>query len=193
MPKAGDTLAAVRFKPPRLGEIVAGASGALLLGSLFLPWYREKSDSCPGPGGSGCPDPAAAGTAWQAFSVLDLFLLVAALAGIGLLVAQMTQRTPAIPVAWAALTTPVGTAAAVWTLVRTLDPPSAQVEPLFALLGLAAAAGIAIGCCLSMRDEGFGLRPRAGIDATLRGALGERGPEPIPAPSGRDAPRRGER
>lgn len=178
----------MRLKPPRLGEIVAGASGAVLLISLFLPWYRERSASCPA-AGDDCPDLAAAGTAWQAFAVLDVFLLVVGLTAVGLLVVEATQRTPAIPIAWAALTTPLGAAATVWVLLRALDPPAPGVEPLFVLLGLLAATGITVGCLLSMRDEGFGLRPKPGIEATRRGAPANGGPEPIPVPSARDIPR----
>ncbi len=182
------------LKPPRLGEILAGVSGAILLISLFLPWYREKSGTCPAARDGDCPDPASAGSGWEAFSVLDVFLLVAALAAIGLLALELTQRTPAIPIAWAAMTTPVGLAATVWVLVRTLDPPDPRVEPLFALLGLVAAAGVTAGCVLSMRDEGFGLRPKPGIDATRGGSTDDGGPEPIrvPNPAG-EAPRGGER
>jgi hypothetical protein len=161
--------------------------------SLFLPWYRERSGTCPAARDGDCPDPASAGSAWEAFSALDVFLLVVALAAVGLLVLELTQRTPAISIAWAAVTTPVGVAATVWVLVRTLDPPDPRVEPLFALLGLLAAAGVAAGCVLSMRDEGFGLRPKPGIDAT-RGTSADGGPEPIrvPSPSG-EAPGGGER
>jgi hypothetical protein len=182
------------LKPPRLGEILAGASGTVLLVSLFLPWYREKSEICPPAGGGDCPDPQSAGSAWAAFSALDVFLLVAALAAIGLLALELTQRTPAIPIAWAAVTAPVGLAATVWVFVRTLNPPDTEVEPLFALLGLLAAAGVTAGCALSMRDEGFGLRPKPGIDATRRRGSGDGGPEPIRvgSPAG-EAPRGGER
>lgn len=189
---AGGTLAAVRRppKPPRLGEILTGVSGVVLLLSLFLPWYREKSGTCPASRAGDCPDPQSAGSAWAAFSALDVFLLVLALAAIGLLVTEMTQRTPAIAVAWAAVTTPIGLAGTLWVLVRTLSPPEAEVEPLFALLGLVAAAGITIGCVLSMRDEGFGLRPKPGIGATRRRAPGGGEPEPIRIPSAAgDAPR----
>ena len=182
------------LKPPRLGEILAGASGAVLLFSLFLPWYREESEICPPARGGNCPDPQSAGSAWAAFSVLDVFLLVTALAAIGLLVLELTQRTPAITVAWAAVTVPVGLVATVWVLVRTANPPDPEVEPLFALLGLLAAAGVTAGCVLSIRDEGFGLRPKPGIDATRRRGSGDDGPEPIRvgSPAG-EAPRGGER
>src|SRR5665809_7214 len=109
----------MKLNPPRVGEILAGASGAVLLVSLFLPWYRERDVVCVEVAGSDCPSGEAAGTAWESFAVLDVLLVLVALAGVGLLVAQMTQHTPAIPVAWAALATPIAFVAAAWVLVRT--------------------------------------------------------------------------
>ena len=174
----------MRLKPPRVGEIVAGAAGAVLLVSLFLPWFRaEASGACPP--GSGCPGGGSVDEiAFEAFVVLDLLLVALALAGLGLLVAEMVTPTPAIPVAWAALTGLLGLVTTVWVLVTVLAPPGTGFEPLFALLGLAASAGVTIGAFLSMRDEGFGLRPKAGLGATLSRTADSNAPEPLPAPEG---------
>lgn len=173
----------MRLKPPRLGEILAGASGLLLAFSLFLPWYRVSTvGTCPPP--HECPGgDSVSVVAFEAFAFLDLYLLVVALAGVGLLVAEVTQRTHAIPVAWASLTLPLALVATGLVLWRTFAPAGPTgAEPVFVLLGLLASAGVAVGALLSMRDEGFGIRPRPGIEATLRGAPAMGGPDPLPAP-----------
>jgi hypothetical protein len=162
----------MRLKPPRLGEIVAGAAGAVLLVTLFLPWFRATS-------GRNVDE-----IAFEAFAMLDLLLVTLALAGIGLLIAQMAAHAPAIPVGWATLTVLLGIPVTIWVLVSVLSPPGQSFEPLFALLGLAATAGVTIGALLSMRDEGFGVRPKPGIEATLSRTSERSGPEPLPVPDG---------
>jgi len=180
---AAATLRAMRLTPPRLGEILAGAAGAVLLASLFLPGFRATAvAACPP--GSGCPGGGNVDEiAFEAFVVLDVLLVALALAGVGLLIAQMTAHVPAIPVAWSSLTVLLGIVTTLWVLVSVLNPPGQSLEPLFALIGLAASAGVTIGALLSMRDEGFGVRPKPGIEATL--SRTERsGPEPLPVPGG---------
>lgn len=161
----------MQLKPPRVAEILAGAFGALLLVSLFLPWYRG---GCVQAGGGPCPSESA----FEAFAVLDIFLVVVALAGIGLLALELTQRTAALPVAWSALAAPLAMAATVLVLWRTLAPPaSAPPDPVFALLGLVACAGVGAAFLLSMRNEGVERR-RTGSSAAASGQ-----PEAITVPS----------
>jgi hypothetical protein len=163
----------MQLKPPRVGEILAGAFGVLLLVSLFLPWYRDEAPACLRE-----PCPAApTRSAWEAFAVLDLVLLAVALAGVGLLVVEVTQRTPAIPVAWSAIAALLALVAVGLVLWRSLSPPGGSgVEPVFSLLGLAASAGLAGGCFASMRDEGVRLR---GVGPGTR----DRWPEPLSVPA----------
>jgi hypothetical protein len=129
------------LKPPRVGEIVAGACGFLLVFSLLLPWYRTESGE------------AVSTSGFEAFSALDVFLALVAASGMGLLVAEVTQPTAAVPVAWSAIAALLALLALALVLWRTLDPPIDGTEPVFALLGLLATAGIAAGCLVSMRDE----------------------------------------
>jgi hypothetical protein len=147
-----------------VGEIVAGAAGVLLLVSLFLPWYRGTVMCFRAP----CPQPQ--DTAFQAFAVLDVFLVVVALGGVGLLALEMTQETPAVPVAWAAVLTLIGLIATALVLWRVLAPPAdAAGSPVFSMLGLVACAGVTAGSFLSMRND----RPR-----TLRRSGAEADEEP---------------
>lgn len=133
------------LKPPRLGELVAGASGAVLFCSLFLPWYRTPSGS--------------AISAWDAFTVLDLVLAGTALIGMLLLVLEITQPTPAISVSVAALAALLGAVATLWVLLGALDPPGAGDERELVLLGLAASGGVLVGGLVGMRDEGTSFLP----------------------------------
>jgi uncharacterized membrane protein len=120
-------------------------AGAALIATLFAPWYGPaEGDSA---------------SAWEAFAVTDLILLLSGLGGIALLVLTGQQRTGAVPIAVAAATDLVAVVAAIVALIRILSPPGADpaVEP-GAYLGLGAALLIAAGAFLSMRDEGFGIR-----------------------------------
>lgn len=156
------------LNPPRVGEVLAGAFGGLLLISLFLPWYRRTVLCEQAP----CPQPEA--TAFEAFAVLDVFLVLVALAGLGLLALEVTQRTPAVPTAWSAVATPLALIASVLVVVRLLAPPGTADDPVFALLGLAACIGLTAGCFLSMRND----RPRAHSSEAV-----PRQPSPISIPA----------
>jgi len=147
----------VRLKLPRFGEIVAGAAGALLLLSLFLPWYSGGVDACIQIVDPPRPCAPTQLSAWDSLAVLDILFAIVALAGIALLALEATQRTSAVPVAWATLTALTASIAAPIALYRTLDPPGA-LDPRFAFLGLIACAGVAAGAWLSMRDEGIDRR-----------------------------------
>lgn len=159
-------MARSRLNPPRVAEILAGAFGVVLLVSLFLPWYRTPIECVQGP----CPSQTV--SAFGAFAVLDLFLLVVALGGVMLLVVEMTQRTPALATASASIAAPLSFVAFALVLWRTLSPPGAAAEPLFAFLGLIAAGGLTVAFLLSMRNEGLG----------ARGAARTTLPDPLPAP-----------
>ena len=154
------------LRRPRLGEWIAGASGALLLASLFMPWYGTDADGCPAPPS---PCPPSELTAWEAFAVLDVVLALTAAMALVLLAVSLVQRAPAVAIELDSLTALVGTVVALWVLVRLVAAPESAdgLDARFALLGLLAAIGLAAGAWLSMRDEGFGLRPAPGIDATL--------------------------
>lgn len=181
----------------RFGEVVAGASGALLLAVMSTTWFSfENADDARRQLEAAQDDrllgrelsavaeraiDAGERNAWEAFTVIDLFLAFAALMALALVVVTVTQRGVAIPVAAGSLTTLVAVFATLLVLFRLLFVPEAEfgdlslggqqpdVESTRALgvyLGLLATAGIAAGGWLSMRDEGFGLRPGPGIEAT---------------------------
>jgi hypothetical protein len=130
----------------RIGELVSGAAGVLLLVSMFLGWYSV----------SGRDDSL---TAWGAFSVVDLMLALVALLGIALALSQVIGRGPALPVALGVITTTLALAGTLLLLYRILNQPGPNDTigvQAGAYLGLLASLGVFLGAWLSLSDE----RPR---------------------------------
>ena len=181
----------------RHGEWIAGISGVVLLVSLFLDWYSVTLKGLAG-------EPTPASTAWEAFSIADVILAIAALMGIGLAVAAATQRAPAVAQALSALTVPVALAAAVFAVVHALSLPDAAsaahhgrpggsftvyaplprsfLHPpvsreIGLWLGLAGVLGVLVGAWRSMGDQSFPATARPDVEVT-----------PLPAPKPRSEP-----
>lgn len=126
----------------RKGEWVAGLSGLALLILLFLPWY-----------GLGLELDV---SAWQAFSIVDLLLLLTALAGLTVAVMAALQRAPALPVASAVIATGIAIVMVLVVLYRILNQPGPNDlvgVRIGAYLGLLAVLGVAAGGWLTMGDE----------------------------------------
>jgi len=155
----------------RAGEWITAASGVVLALSLFLPWYTvEALEPVAGRRIAGTLHV----TAWEAFSLIDVLLLVLALLAIGLLVLTAVQPTAAVGIAADALLTIVAGVVAIVTLIRVLDIPGSLDGPErvamtgrapFAWIGLAAVFGVLAGALISMRDERLS-RPGERTDAT---------------------------
>jgi hypothetical protein len=121
------------------GDWVAGLGGAVLLVSLFVPWYSVGGRKLSG---------------WQAFTVIDLVLALVALVGIALAVATAVRRTPAVPVAFGVLGGPAGALAALLVLIRLVDRPIAQAGlSAGTWVALAGALAVAAGAWWSLGDE----------------------------------------
>lgn len=146
----------------RIGEWVTGTAGVALLGVMFLDWY-EAGD--------------AAASAWEAFSVLDVLLVMVALMAIAVAVMAAAHDTPAVSLALASLLLLVGLIATIVLIVRALVPPDVGgADSSLAAggwLGLAATALVTVGALASMRDERF-----------PRGARIEVPVETLPPPEG---------
>lgn len=170
----------------RKGEVLAGAGAVALLVSLWLPWY-----------GLG-PLPLSA-TGWEAFSVVDVILLLVGLLGLAVPVTCLLHRAPAIPVGVALVACGVAALVTLLVLYRLLDQPGPNdlVELRGgAWLGLAGVAAIAAGGWVAMADERMGVaevsfvEPRPAPPAQApAGSEVARGvvPEPAPPPGAGDA------
>ena len=104
----------------------------------FLPWYSAQGDNA---------------TAWQAFSVVDLFIAAAAVAGLAVGIVVLGRISVSYPVAGSAVA-PGGALALLLIAYRLINPPGADgVErEIGAWLGLLAAAGITYGGYLGMQE-----------------------------------------
>jgi Restriction Endonuclease associating with ARP len=138
---------------PGPGELLAGASGLLLLLALFLPWFGLNGRArVPGTGRV-----ITVGrdnmNAWEAFSGIDVLLvLVAALAIALLLVALVTTPPPELVMATGA----VAALGALLIIFRLIDLPDIAIDDagdtayetgrrIGAFVGLLATAGVAWG------------------------------------------------
>ena len=143
---------------PGPGELLAGASGLLLLLAMLLPWFGvEASLTLPG---SSEPVVVVEGgrNAWESFAVIDIVLAVAAVLAIALVTrAAVSTPPPALPLAVAV----AAALAAVLVVYRLIDIPEIPVEVssetayattrrLGAFFGLLCTAGIAWGANLAM-------------------------------------------
>lgn len=151
----------------RAGEWIAGLSGAALAVVLFLPWYGAEGTS-------------ATATAWEAFAVNDVILGFVALFAIGLWTVTLTQRTTAVPNAFASLTALFGIVATVLVVIRLLSAPGEGdvTREYGAWVGLAACVGIVFGAIQAMRNESTPHVAVQTVDVT---------PLPPPRPEGEGA------
>jgi hypothetical protein len=161
------------------GTLIAAASAIALLIFMFFAWYGVDSITASGGGfeqeitgdqidqlGGGVDTSA---SAWKAFSLIDILLLITILGVVGLAVARAMGATLNLPIAPSALIAGLGGIAFLLILFRLLVAPDAvgdaplpegvEVEAdlsrkIGIFLGLLAAAGMAIGGWLAMQEEG---------------------------------------
>jgi hypothetical protein len=95
-------------------------------------------------------------TAWQAFSVVDLFIAAAAVAGLSVGLCIVFRISVSYPVAGSTVSTLFGSIALLLIANRLLNPPQLGFYPgeieFGAWLGLIAAAGITFGGWLGMQE-----------------------------------------
>jgi hypothetical protein len=109
--------------------------------------------------------------AWESFAVIDIVMLLAILAAVGLLLLALTQRSVALPVAASVIVTVLGALATVLVLYRLINEPGFTLGGgggvpgthvpdrvidirFWAFVGFALCGGIALGGFLAMADEG---------------------------------------
>ena len=112
-----------------------GAGAIVLLALTFLARWE--------PGRSG----------WHTLVHSRWLILLAALAGLSLVLAQAARRAPAVPVTLSVIVTVIALIAFLYLLYRLVINPLSH-EKLGAVLALLSAAAVVGGAWLSMRDEG---------------------------------------
>jgi hypothetical protein len=151
----------------RAGEWITAVSAAVLVVSLFLPWYAAGDEDA---------------SAWQALAAVDVILALVAATGVALLVVTATQPVPAVPIALSALVALAGLVGLALLVFRTASlPDGAETREWGLWLALAASLGFVAGAALAMRDERLS-PPRRHTDLTGRPVPAPPEIEPIPAP-----------
>ena len=138
------------LKRLRAGEMVIALAGIVLFASLFLEWYAV------GPTKQ---------TAWEAFDLLDIGLVITVVSAAATVFFQTTQRGVAIPIGATVITTYLAIIATACVVYRMIDLPGDGATTqlcLGAWIGLGASLAMMIGGYLSMRQEESGfLRSRS--------------------------------
>lgn len=161
----------------RRGEQIAGASGlALLLIMFIFSWFSYDL----GPFGD------AGLNAFESFGLIDIILLLAALAGIALAIIALSQTEVNLPVATSAIATGLAILGVLLIIFRIISPPDFDTgvdadRAIGVFLGLLATAGIAAGGWMAMQEEGASFADQAD---RLRDRDAGRGAPPPPPPSG---------
>jgi multidrug transporter EmrE-like cation transporter len=143
------------FSRVRTGELLAGASGVALFIIMFLPWFGlpgVAEEALEQLGGVEVGDTTA--NAWESFDFIDLVLLLAVIAGIGLAVLAAAQSSVQLPVAASAIAAGLGILGTLLVLYRIIDPVEEASRKYGLFLGLIAVVGIAVGGWLAMQEEG---------------------------------------
>ncbi len=123
----------------RLGELLATAGAICLVVSFTLPWYENAESKL---------------DAWSTFGPAVVLLMAAAIAALVLLLATVTERTPALPVAAAVWGVLFGLIAVVAAIVRVLERPDHATSLCAgAWLALVGAVAVLLGAWQSIRDE----------------------------------------
>lgn len=123
----------------RLGELLAAAGAICLIVALTMRWYENAEGNL---------------SAWSTFGPAVVLLILAAITALVLLLATVTERTPALPVAAAVWGVLFGALAVVAAIVRVLERPNhATMLCAGAWLALVGAVAILLGAWQSIRDE----------------------------------------
>jgi hypothetical protein len=128
----------VNLRRVRPGDWAVGVCGAVLIGSLWLPWYSAAGHDY---------------NAWQTMAVNDVLLFIAGGFGIAVVIAGLTQASGAIPIATSVFAALFGLLASILALVRLIWPPHGLDRAAGVWIGTAAALALAVTALSLLRDE----------------------------------------
>jgi hypothetical protein len=141
------------------GEKIAAVSGILLFIFMFFDWFGVEVSG----GGFSGSVPGAGGSAWDALDFIPIVLLITVIAALVGAVLRLSDFEYEPPVSMNAVVAALGGLSVLLILFRIIDPPSfgsyggvsADGTLKFGIfLGLIAAAGIAYGGYMAMKEEG---------------------------------------
>jgi hypothetical protein len=133
------------------GEVLAGASGALLILFMFLDWFGNRFEA----GVVAVPNEQVV-DAWHAYDFTDVVLFVTAAAAIGLALVSVSGSGRWLRLA-GAVVAGLGVLSVVLVVVSIIGPPEiggvgGSSTRVGVWLGLAAAVGVAAGGSMAIRD-----------------------------------------
>jgi Na+-transporting NADH:ubiquinone oxidoreductase subunit NqrE len=135
----------------RVGELLALAGAVCVIVALTLPWYENAAGKL---------------GAWATFGPAVALLMLSVAGALVLVVATVTERSTALPVAAAVWGTLLGFVGVVAALVRVLERPEhATALCAGAWLALVGAVAILAGCWQAIRDERTECYPPRDIEA----------------------------
>ncbi|HET8566604.1 MAG TPA: hypothetical protein VFL77_09040 [Solirubrobacterales bacterium] len=142
------------------GEKIAGVAAVLLFIFMFFDWYSVDVSVN---GGAFVGTASGGGDAWEAFSLIDLFLLLTVIVTVAAVTIELSDALIEPPVSMNSIVAILGGISVLLILYRIIDTPSAgsfpgvsvDVSPAVGIfLGLIAAAGVAYGGYRAMQEEG---------------------------------------
>lgn len=182
----------------RRGELIAGGSAVLLFIVMFLNWFGISEEDSADISADDAEhlvqyidigDTRLDLNAWQAFSFIDIILLVAIVVAVGTAVMTAASRSPNLPVAASAITAGLGILATVLILFRIIVTPYDLGRDFWVFIGLLLAAGIAYGGWELMREEGTSFAGEAErVQHRPPADGGGTPPPPPPPPAGGNPP-----
>jgi multisubunit Na+/H+ antiporter MnhF subunit len=92
--------------------------------------------------------------AWQSFDLIDIILLLAIIAAVGVAAMSAYGTSANLPVAGSAIVAGMGALGTVLILYRIIDPPSGADREIGVFLGLIASAAMTYGGWEAMQEEG---------------------------------------
>jgi hypothetical protein len=138
------------------GEKIAGGSAVLLFIFMFFDWFKVEVSS-----GNGLFSVSEGGNAWEAFSQIDIILLIVVIVALGVAVLRVSDAVFEPSFSLNAVVAILGGIAVLLILYRIIDPPldtdipGVDISRSFGVyLGLLAAAGITYGGYRAMQEEG---------------------------------------
>lgn len=146
-----------RGRSALLGAAIAGAGGVLLFISLFMTWYQFPGAGIGGQVGDVLGldvGEALTRSAWEAFEVLDVLCVAAALVAVVRAAVAILgpDDNPSIP--GSILTLALGAIALALIVYRTANPPGIGLDRELGLwIGLFSAGAIVYGSFVAMQSD----------------------------------------
>ncbi len=191
------------------GQMIAAIAAIVLFVVMFLSWYsveglsddaqeqaeaaielaEEQGIEVP-EGAQDAVDDASSISAWDAFDLIKIVMLLTIAAAIALAVMTAMGSAVSLPVAMSAIVAGLGILTTLLVLYRLIDPPAEGLDRSYGVfLGLIASGAIAYGGWRAMEEEGtsFGDQADRFQDPGAGGGAAPP-PPPPPAPPAEQAP-----